>query len=297
MTSPVSVFAQSDQQQGSVLVIVLMLVVLLSTASVIALKNSQTSLEVITAAQVNRLLFQASDVPLAHLKTMVDQPDNLAQLMSPQGPMGYLIKQPFIKANQHSWAEYVVCYQPTRYKSWLEGSARHKRVGVQGGIINPQGYCNIANRQMNHYTSDRQLIATQLSFTRPIMAVSESADNTISGAVDGMAIVLDALGSPKPAHHTNPVVQNHGSVTDNTVPQQTLIRVYVTSVMPVFSSAKLKQIDDCLAKSMVVITADDSSHSSQQQESQMACLSRTKTPHDVQVQDYLYIYQTPVNNE
>lgn len=76
--------------------------------------------------------------------------------------------------------------------------------------------------------------------------------------------------------------------------RQIPLRVYVTSVMPSFSRVSLKQVDVCLAKPV----ANEASKSSISEvaDSQIACLKKTGTPFNIQVQDYIYALKTVPNS-
>ncbi|WP_019673414.1 hypothetical protein [Psychrobacter lutiphocae] len=207
-------YLPSQGQQGMALVIVLFMLLLLAAASVIALTDSQTSLQLTTAAQVKQLLFQASDVPLAHIDKVLQDPVLLAQWSRKDGPIGYLVRP----GEQFATAEYVICYQPTERATLYAGSHQHKVIHQTGRVKNRDGYCQIgAASKGNYFTSERQVVATQISFVR-----------------------LD-----------RPTIEDGGAekVADS---QPIRIRAYVVSVIPLLSQASLIEVDTCLALPMAV---------------------------------------------
>ncbi|PNK61135.1 hypothetical protein A6J60_009820 [Psychrobacter sp. FDAARGOS_221] len=242
------------------LVIVLFMVLLLSAASVIALRDSQTSLDLTTAAQVNQLLFHASDVPLVRIEQVIQSPVLLSQWLSDIGPIGYLLRS----GEQFATAEYVLCYQPTQRDTLYAGANQHKIISQSGLTQNKEGYCRINNSQSNYFTSARQVVATQVSLVRP--------DSLSPSVIDATQDTTTAL-----------------------VSQPVRIRTYVVSVMPILSDASLSEVEACLALSMVDRKLQHSLASNASDIaslSQVACLQQTQTPYNLQVQDYLYHPQT-----
>lgn len=235
----------TTDQQGAVLVIVLLIMVLMATASLIAIRNTQTSLDLTTTYQINQLLFQASDVPLLQIQKLLSDPQQLKLLTADKGPIGYLTQN---NDNDVS-AEYTFCYQSSRKTSFDKLLQGAKVVNGEGRVINPKGYCNIANSQQNHFTSERKIIVTQLSFVRLNMKNLESVekDTTQRSSLNtlGTHSYLKSSVAIKKSHTHTPFSGVEGK--DLEVDRQIPLRVYVTSVMPSFSRASLRQVDMCLA--------------------------------------------------
>jgi len=278
----------TTDQQGAVLVIVLLIMVLMATASLIAIRNTQTSLDLTTTYQINQLLFQASDAPLLQIQKFLNDPKQLKLLTADKGPIGYLTQN---NDNDVS-AEYTFCYQSSRNASFDKLLQGAKVVNGERRVINPKGYCNIANSQQNHFTSERKIIATQLSFVLLNMKDLESVkqDKTQRSALNtpGTHSYLKSSVAIKKSHTHTPFsgVKGEDLEGDRQIP----FRVYVTSVMPSFSRVSLRQVDVCLAKP--VANEVSKSSISEVADSQIACLKKTGTPFNIQVQDYIYALKT-----
>lgn len=278
-------------QQGAVLIIVLLILTLMATASVIALRSSMTAMDLTTTYQIKQLLLQASDTPLRHIENIVKDSQQLVKLTAEEAPFGYLASQ----NREQTLAEYILCYRPTQQ---IENSTRATaKINTSNGqIINPKGYCNIANGQGNHFTSDRKIIATQLSFIRLNAANTEGLKQ---GKLYNLPLVSagihtknkaqpEQLTSAEKSHTQTPFSGTLGENIEASV--EAHIRLYVTSVMPTFSQVSLDQVDACLAKPIARLAYENGSQSAV--ESQIACLERTGTPFNIQIADYVYSLKT-----
>ena len=259
----------NQEQQGAVLMIVLLLLLLMATASLIALRSANTSLDLTTTFQINQLLFQSSDAPLRQLDKLSKDKKQLSLLVAESGPFGYLSKQEV----EPMLTEYTLCYQP-KLKSTIYSASSAKITADSKEVINPNGYCNLADSDSNHFISDRKIIATQLSFVRLNPVANQNLEQ-----VKTKDTTKTHTATPFSGPSGQDLVSN----------KQTHIRLYVTSVMPSFSRARLGQIDDCLAKPVNIRASNDAWFSNT--ENQLACLKRTGTPFNVQVQDYVFSYQ------
>ncbi|WP_296406023.1 hypothetical protein [Psychrobacter sp.] len=282
--SRVQSHSYGQSQHGAVLVIVLLILILMSTASIIALRSSSTSLDLTTTFQVNQLLFHASDAPLQQIQKLIENGEYKA-LTSETGPFGYLSKDD----NDLALAEYTVCYQP-HLGDLVYASSSSKVLKANGVNINPKGYCNIADNQNNSFSNKRKIIATQLSFIRLNEAYTELTGDTQRNVTYASSIITDGDDSYHRTskdtikrHTQRPFFGTTGQ--DLNQSKQTKIRVYVTSVMPSFSRVKLAEVDACLAKPVARVGLTHSLLN--KAESQIACLERTGTPFNTQVQDYV----------
>lgn len=266
INNPLKGRLNNQEQQGAVLMIVLLIMVLMAAASLIALRSANTSLDLTTTFQINQLLFQASDAPLRQLEKLSKNKQQLSLLIADSGPIGYLSKQEV----EPTRTEYTVCYQPKLYSA-IYNSATAKITRDSKETINPKGYCNLADSDSNHFISDRKIIATQLSFVR-------------LNPLQHQALELKKSEETTKAHTATPFSVPSGQ--DLKRNQQTHIRLYVTSVMPSFSRARLGEIDSCLAKPVTIKTSDEAWFGNT--ENQFACLKRTGTPFNIQVQDYVF---------
>ena len=255
--------SQQQSQKGAVLIIVLMIMVLMATASLIAIRSTQTSLDLTTTYQINQLLFQASDVPLLNIERFLQDKKRLKQLTSDSGPFGYLSQE----NPKQALAEYIICFKPE--KSALNYHPSTSKIIDGSGINhNPKRYCNINNAQSNHYNSERKIIVTQLSFIRLNVATNKAK----------------VTGEDIKSHTIAPF---NGTIGQDLIEERTAhIRLYVTSIMPSFSRSPLAAVDACLAKPIGRINSiNPVLHKA---ESQTQCLKRTGTPFNTQVQDYVF---------
>lgn len=278
-------------QQGAVLVVVLFIMVLIATASLIALRGSKTALDLTATFQINQLLAQASDTPLLYLAKQLRDSQQLVILTAEQGPIGYLTQE----GSQYALAEYTFCYRPMLKGLVYNVSEPAKITSDNGQPINPKSYCNIANNQRNHFISDRKIIATQLSFVRLNAPATEtlglgSASSSALIAAGNDTQISHTKGGGK-SHTATPFAGNLGE--DLKGNEHARIRVYVTSVMPSFSRSSLSEIDACLAKPIARTVANSSGLGAT--ENQVSCLERTATPFNLQVQDYVYSLKTVPN--
>ena len=282
---------QQNSQQGAVLMIVLLILILMATASVIALRSSMTAMDLTTTYQIKQLLLQASDAPLRQIENLLKDSQQLTGLTTEEAPFGYLANQ----NREQALAEYTLCYQPSQQ---VENSTSDtaKIITGKGQIINPKGYCNIANGQGNHFISDRKIIATQLSFIRLNAASIEGLEQgefyniqlITAGVHSQDNSQFKPLATAEKSHTPTPFSGTLGEDVEGSM--EAHIRLYVTSVMPTFSRASLDEVDACLAKPIARLAYDNVSHVGA--ENQIACLERTGTPFNIQVADYVYSLKT-----
>lgn len=265
-------------QQGSVLVVVLLILVLLATASLIALRSSKASLDLTTSYQINQLLFQASDAALLKIANSLQDSQQLSSLTAEQGPIGYLL----VNDQEHAFAEYTLCYLPQSGNTLYSTSHAPKIITGSGQVINGSGYCKIASSQSNYFNSERKIIATQLSFIRLNPASVENTNLTSQIGIGNMT------ESKSQGHTQAPFSGILGEDVGSAV--QTRIRIYATSVMPTFSQEGMNEVDACLAKPVARVSANETTI--ELAENQMTCLERTGTPFNIQVADYVYTLTT-----
>lgn len=253
----------AHHQAGATLIVVLVMVLLLAIVGAMAVRSSQVTLDMTTSSQVNQLLMQSSDVPLAKLEMSAIEPgaDNLTQLQNMMkdttGPLSLLTTE------GKKDAEYVLCYQPT-VRSGLYKKGEHRVIVTKdfGTMMNADGYCKVKEGTENYFTSARKTVASQVSITRPTVNGSSAYDLPIKpfaisniGTDDGSALRSDA----------------------------SYYRSYVTSVLPALSiSSSDEKIQSCLALPIGALAGTTA------EKSQIKCLDETDTPINIQVQDYAY---------
>lgn len=256
--------ATQRSQQGATLIIVLMVVLLLAIIGAMSVRNSQVSLDMTTSAQVNQLLMQSSDVPLAKLDMTSVESDPTTKLtrlqemaLNNNGPIGAL------KTEGRKNEEYVLCYQPL-VRDKLYDPGKHRILLSSDGNSttgDSDGFCKLSIGD-NAYTSKRGTVASQVAMTRPTVNDSTADDIEV-----------------KPLSALNTGMDN----TSARVSEAAYFRSYVTSVLPALSiSSNTSDIEDCL-KLPIGGLAEDSATTSQ-----ILCLDGTDTPINIQVQDYAY---------
>lgn len=261
----------SHPEAGATLIVVLAMVLLLGLLAVIAVRGLQTSMGMTTSSQVNKLLVQSSDVPLAKLEMANIDKDSsnqplIAAMATGQGPLGFLQ----IEGNKD--AEYVLCYQPTDRQNLYAGPEQHlinlSPTSTRGLST---GYCNInASDPSKYYTSGRQTAASQLVMNRPTVNAYASDDPffvpPLSAANEGI---------------------DEASIK---VEKSAYMRAYVTSVVPNLAlNASKSDIDACLKRpigGMTETIATDETDATKL--GQIACLTRLDVPTNVQVQDFAF---------
>lgn len=258
-------------QAGATLIIVLIMVLFLAIIGAIAVRNSQVGLNMTTSAQVNQLLRQSSDVPLAKLEMSGIEPgaDKMTQLQNMDrdnnSPFGLL------KTEGRKDAEYVLWYQPTvRDSLYVKGD--HRIIVDKGADSssnfattgNAEGYCQVADDSATYYTSARKTVASQVSITRP--TVNEGIEDDVE---------------VKPFATANLGMDNIAKS------DASYFRAYVTSVLPALSiSSSAEDVQDCLTKPIGGLAGTTAENN------QIQCLDKTDTPMNIQVQDFAYNLKT-----
>lgn len=261
--------AASHKQQGMALIMVLVIVLLLGIAGTIAIRSSQTSLDMTTATQVNQLLFQASDVPLTKISTEVkdietgisNQPEVINMQANDMDPLRFLALE-----GEQQAAEYVLCYQPTTHNMLYNQPSSHRILLAADGSKSRgsnDGYCKITDTASNYFTSARQVVATQVSLSRRQSSSFENHTDGIVGAPfesSALGIDEDSVKAAKPI----------------------FIRAVSTSVIPIMASSQ-KKVEDCLTLASGAIAGNTIT------DNQTHCLNVIDVPKNIQVQDYAYI--------
>lgn len=256
------------KQSGATLIVVLAMVLLLGLLATIAVRGLQTSMGMTTSSQVNKLLVQSSDVPLAKLEMAnIDKDSSGNTVISAmglgEGPIGYLLQE----GNQDK--EYILCYRPTTVKGLYEGPNSHMIIvpngnntpGYQGSS---SGYCDLSNASA--FTSGRKAVSSQITMTRPTVNTSTSDD------VDVKPLAASNLGI------------DGASIG---VKESTYFRSYATSILPGLSlSSNSTTISNCM-KLPIGGNAGTTASSNE-----INCLSTNNVPMNIQVQDYAYNLNT-----
>ena len=143
-------------QQGSTLIVVLALLVLITLIGTVAMKSSLVSLNVATNSQAQQIMTQSSDSAMFALQ----DPAQFKRYQMGNGVLGYM------RTDANKEKELVFCLRnnATRFFDlnqasviyWPSGSA--KPVNNELGL---DGYCDMS--QANSYTSGRKAVMTQVA--------------------------------------------------------------------------------------------------------------------------------------
>lgn len=208
-----------NPQSGVALIVVLFILILIMVIGAVAIRSSTTDLKVSTAAQVNKLLFQANDA--AFMK--VEKEDRI--LSTRRGRIDTL--KGYMSSPQRLGHEVNFCVRPRsdRLFSITEMSERNADGNLLAGSNN-KGYCDPS--EPNDFVSEGRVI-TQMTFVRP-------QDND-----DGRVFNREVVGTFS-GDFTKP--ENTGSSPI----ECTKFVGYVTSIIPSLSTATSSQILNCLKK-------------------------------------------------
>lgn len=180
-----------SRQQGAVLIVVLLFLVLIILAGVIAVKQSTTDLRLATSDQINTLLLQSADNANQNIEQSINgssSADIYKDMLSRSGPFGHFILD--TSSTEH---EYVFCFRPRSRFFDINKTT----ISVPGGgtILGAgKGYCNPA--ESADYISERNASMTQvnISLTPPNANNEAFGSYTIgqdSGTISSQAFMFD----------------------------------------------------------------------------------------------------------
>ena len=244
-------------EEGSALIGVLLLLLMITVLGAIAMKQGLTSLSISTNAQVQALLIQTSDSVLNTVATT-----DVAKITSISGIIGAAL------ANKAPNQEYVFCYRPTSTDNFglslnaniiqgktstaVDGTSNVTTVDSGGN-----GFCDLDA----DYGSGRRATVTQVAVTVP----TDASTPLLSGLSHNGTDV--SLGSSLPQGFTT----------------QQRVRVTATSMLPAFSASTTSSIEsDCLQGRI----SDNTDPSFAGIESVTDCLARKGVPANTQVQEF-----------
>ncbi|SLJ83531.1 PilX N-terminal domain-containing pilus assembly protein [Psychrobacter sp. DAB_AL43B] len=157
-------------QQGAVLIVVLLFLVLIILVGAIAVKQSTTNLRLATSDQINTLLLQSADNANQNMEQGVNgssDADVYTDMLSRTGPFGH-----FILDTNSAEHEYVFCFRPRG--RFFDINKTTINTGNGGNILgNEAGYCNPSTPA--DYVSDRNASMTQVN----ISLTAPSANNEL----------------------------------------------------------------------------------------------------------------------
>lgn len=164
-------------QQGAVLIVVLLFLVLIIMAGVIAVRQSTTDLKLSTSDQINTLLLQSADNANQNIEQSINSDsssDIYKDMLSRSGPFGYFMLDEKGRNN-----EYVFCFRP-RDRFFNINSTTIRTPDGSSVMPSTTGYCNPA--KPDDYVSNRNASMTQVSVSMtPPSATTESFTNYTLG--------------------------------------------------------------------------------------------------------------------
>ena len=178
-------------QQGAVLIVVLLFLVLIIFAGVIAVRQSTTDLRLATSDQINTLLLQSADNANESIEQSINGSSDseiYKDMLSRIGPFGH-----FIFGSKSADHEYVFCFRPRGV--FLDVNKSTIKTSSGGNILgNNNGYCNPATAA--DYVSNRNASMTQVNIALAApSSVNEAFGNyTIGqdiGRVESQALIFD----------------------------------------------------------------------------------------------------------
>ena len=149
----------ANRQQGAVLIVVLLFLVLIIFAGVIAVRQSTTDLRLATSDQINTLLLQSADNANESIEQSINGSSDSAiykSMLSRIGPFGHFILDP----QKNIGDEYVFCFRPRGL--FLDVNKSTIKTATGGNILGSNsGYCNPAVAA--DYVSDRNASMAQVN--------------------------------------------------------------------------------------------------------------------------------------
>lgn len=227
MTSP-------RNQSGAALIMVLLFLLLITTAGLIAVRQSRMDLKVSTTNQVDGLLLNTSDSVLAHIEraiTTPGTPDYKNITATNKGVLGYFMLHPGVKSDQ----QVVFCYTPARRVTIFDltnsiirfpnqvTTQSGARVTTNGGTQGSGGICDPS--QSSNYATARNVALTQVVIRGMNDGAAGAAELPLEGLEVGSSFGEQALNSPNPR-----------------------MALYGVSVLPGLSNTSNANIKECFGK-------------------------------------------------
>ena len=244
-------------QQGSTLIVVLILLLAVTIIGTMAVRQGLVSLGVATNSQAQQLLMQNSDAAFFN----VEQENNLIQSLTASGMFGY------IDGAANKDKELVFCFRGDQSSffditkaSLMEWVA--PATAPQNNSLGTDGYCDASPSATNFFTSGRKATMTQVA----VKFSTQSNNDPFYGAILGTDEESIKLQRSK------------------------LVKVFAVSVMPTLSaSASATQINTCFRTKMNEVTKPDSvtSPATGATESVTQCLSKLNVPFASHVTEYV----------
>jgi len=144
-----------QQQHGSALISVMIILLLTTVLGVIAVRQGSTNLNLAMNASVQSLLIQSSDVGFAKLEGA-----STSKSASAIGPLGYL------STAGNEGKEYIFCYRPTLSSDEIYNINTDAVLLPSGGVEGDvSGFCDVTKSE--DYSSGRRVVISQMGVVQP----------------------------------------------------------------------------------------------------------------------------------
>lgn len=249
-------------QQGSALISVLIILLVITVLGVIAIRQGLTSLNIATATQVQSILFQSADYGIDQLYVNLDTE---AEIIAAQSAFG-LIGLPLNTGN-----EVVACLPAGKTLKQVfadQTDIAQNRLDESNVLsnIDVSGYCDVTNAL--DFSSDKKAAMTQVALNVPTDADVGSAYSAVVNATD-----QDLLFGT-----------NSASASTNQESKAVRLRVFSTTVTPALSQqASSADINACLR----LLNDPARAKNANDQETVTDCLTRQAVPFATHTEEYL----------
>lgn len=242
------------RQQGFALIVVIILLLVISILGVIALQRSSTDLNVATAGQIDKLLFQANNIAFSKLEEE-NRKDTQAGTVGSRATLLGFMKRP---GQHYVGAETVLCLRKDANRLFNLDQITEKN--AKGSVLKDSnnGFCDADNN--DHYVSEGRIM-TQMVFRK--IAERTGDHQVFSGQAIGTS--SDDLSS---------------SAGD--VALCSYFDAHTVSLLPKYNNATKDQINACLKLPIEITNSTDQKYTQTVGE----CLTGLGVPHNIQVQTY-----------
>lgn len=248
------------KQQGSALISVLIILLVITVLGVIAIRQGLTSLNIATGTQAQAIMFQSADYGIDQVYMNLDSADELKVARSTVGIIGV----PLGSGN-----EVVACLRSgvTLQQIFTNKDTAQNRLADDLTVENldADGYCNVKNS--TDFNSGRMAAVTQVALLVPTDADRGDPFSTAINGTDN-----DMLFGSNTADATNAQGKS------------VRLRAYSTTVIPAMSqNADSDVINDCLKKLNDTARAKEANNA----ETVTDCLTKNAVPFSTQTEEYL----------
>lgn len=237
-------------QQGSTLIAVLIVLILLTVGGVVAIRGSMTSLNIATNAQAQALLMQSSDAVFVKLEGNTSDALKFANMRIGDGMLAYILRP------ENKGKELVFCIRGMNSDGTIPDNFAGSRIGsvvywngstIQNRDLGSNGFCK---GRLSDFISGRRAVMTQVA-----IRAGESIEDW-SHMVQGE----DKDGSK--GQDIQPVIVN------------------VTSILPNLSSSSTADVNGCLSNYTTFVDKVVNN------KTVVDCLAEKNVPYSVQEMEY-----------